>query len=81
MSQTKKHARIRYDVSPRGEQWTVTRHGASRATAVLDTQKDAVAKATAFAKGQRESQVVVHGTDGRIREERTYGNDPFPPRG
>ena len=81
MSQTNKHERVRYDVAPRGNEWTVTRHGASRATAVLDTQKEAVAKATAFAKGWRESQVVVRGTDGKIREERTYGTDPFPPRG
>lgn len=80
MSQSK-YARVSYDVSPRGEQWTVTRRGASRATAVLETKKEAVAKATEVAKGWREAQVVIRGSDGKIQDERTYGTDPFPPRG
>lgn len=27
------------------------------------------------------SELVVHGTDGRIREKNSYGNDPCPPKG
>lgn len=81
MSTSSKYARVSYDVSPRGEQWTVTRRGASRATAVCDRKGDAVARAKEVAKGWRESQVVVHNGDGRVATEYTYGTDPSPPRG
>jgi hypothetical protein len=81
MHATNKPERVCYDVAPRGDQWTVTRRGAARATAVLATQHAAVAKAADLAKHWRESQVVIHGADGRIQDERTYGTDPFPPRG
>ncbi len=81
MNQTKKYERVSYDVSPRGEQWAVTRRGASRASAVMDDKREAVERARELAKGWRESQVVVRKGDGRIQTEYTYGKDPFPPRG
>jgi hypothetical protein len=76
-----RYARVSYDVSPRGDAWTVTRRGASRATAVLERKEDAVARAKEVAKAWRESQVVVRRGDGSIQAEHTYGTDPFPPRG
>lgn len=76
-----KYERVSYDVSPRGARWTVTRRGASRATAVLDSKSEAVSRAKEVAKGWRESQVVVRKGDGTIQTEYTYGKDPFPPRG
>lgn len=27
------------------------------------------------------TELVIHGRDGRIQDRRSYGNDPFPPRG
>lgn len=39
---------------------------------------------TAHTNGQKnnpDTQVVVHGLDGRIKTEYTYGNDPYPPKG
>ena len=30
---------------------------------------------------KNKSEMVVHGTDGRIREKNSYGNDPYPPKG
>jgi hypothetical protein len=76
-----KYERVSYDVSPRGEQWAVTRRGASRASAVKDDKSAAVARAKELAKGWRESQVVVRKGDGQIQTEYTYGTDPSPPRG
>ena len=33
-------------------------------------------------KGEnQESELFIHGKNGRIRERDSYGNDPFPPRG
>ena len=28
----------------------------------------------------QKSEVVIHGTDGRIRDKDSYGNDPMPPK-
>ncbi|GGE38879.1 hypothetical protein GCM10011367_11640 [Marinicauda pacifica] len=67
-------------VSPRGQGWAVRRAGASRATVVVDTQEEAIARAKAIAQRQG-TELYIHGRDGRIRERNSYGNDPFPPRG
>ncbi|MFS8393974.1 DUF2188 domain-containing protein [Xanthomonas campestris] len=50
------------------------------------TQLDAVNHAAAQANAawliaKTPSGVRVQGADSRWRDERTYGNDPFPPRG
>lgn len=45
-----------------------------------DTQAKAIERARKIARNQ-ESELVIHGKDGRIREKDSYGNDPFPPRG
>lgn len=29
----------------------------------------------------QQSEVLIHGEDGRIRARNSYGNDPFPPKG
>lgn len=43
------------------------------------SQADTVKKAIPVAK-HNESDVVIHGRDGLIRDRDSYGNDPFPPR-
>lgn len=65
-----------YHVSPHDEGWQVKPEGAKRATGVFDTKDGAVEEARKLAKNQRPSQVLIHGRDGRIQEERTYGQDP-----
>ena len=60
--------------------WAVRKAGASRDTSHHETQSKAIGAATEIAKSQN-SEVVIHGRDGRIREKNSYGNDPFPPRG
>lgn len=68
-------------VTPNGNgNWQVKGAGNSRATAITSTQRDAINIAREIAKNQK-SELIVHGTDGRIRQKDSYGNDSFPPRG
>ncbi len=65
--------------SPAGG-WQVKGAGNSRATRRTETQKQAVEIAREIAKKQH-SEVLIHGTNGRIREKNSYGNDSYPPKG
>lgn len=48
----------------------------------IATQREAIQLANRFALSHGGSEVVIHGTNGRIRETNTIGKrDPFPPRG
>lgn len=67
-------------VVPHEDGWAVKGEGSSRATSVHRTQEEATQAARAIARNQ-ESELLVHGTNGRIRERSSYGDDPFPPRG
>lgn len=67
-------------VVPGERGWSVRKAGASRATGVYATQAEAIDAATRIARNQQ-TEVYVHGRDGRIRERNSYGNDPMPPRG
>lgn len=60
--------------------WKVAREGAARASARCDTKAEAVQRGRDLAKGDA-GQLLIHGKNGRIQEERTYRNDPYPPRG
>lgn len=54
--------------------------GNSRATARTETQADAIKIARDIAIN-KQSEVIIHGQNGRIRERNSYGNDPYPPEG
>ena len=60
--------------------WQVKGAGNSKATARTTTHAEAISIAKSIAVNKK-SEVVIHGTDGRIREKNSYGNDPFPPKG
>lgn len=62
-----------------GGGWQVKGAGNEKATKVTDTQQQAISAAIPIAKHQK-SEVVIHGTNGRIRDKDSYGNDPNPPR-
>ena len=64
-----------------GGGWKVKGAGSSRASSTHSTQKAAQKAATKLAKSQAKGQVVIHGRDGKIRTEHTYGSDPSPPKG
>lgn len=60
--------------------WAVKGAGNDRANKVTDTQKEAIQVAREIAKNQQ-SELFIHGKNGRIRERDSFGNDPFPPKG
>ncbi len=67
-------------VVPTGKEWAVKGEGNTRYTSVHSTQRDAIEAGRSIARNQ-ESELLIHGTDGRIRDKRSYGNDPYPPKG
>lgn len=74
-------ARTIYEVYPSGEKWAVKRRGTERADSTWDTKKEAVDRGVELAKANQPSQLVIKRRDGTIEEERTYGDDPYPPKG
>jgi uncharacterized protein YdaT len=71
----------RIHVTPRQDgKWEARAEGADRAAAVVDRQADAIKRGREIARGEG-GQLLVHGRDGRIREERTYRKDPPRTRG
>jgi hypothetical protein len=61
-----------WDVKPEGTGYSVSHH---------DSKDAALQTAKAFAKGSGLGQVKVHGTDGKIQTEYTYGKDPKRTKG
>jgi hypothetical protein len=60
--------------------WQVKGAGNQRATARTTTQAKAIEIAREIAINNH-SELIVHGTNGRIRAKDSFGNDPFPPKG
>jgi uncharacterized protein YdaT len=60
--------------------WRVEVTGNKRASGSHVTKPPAVVQARKLATHNK-SELVVHKQDGKIGERRSYGNDPFPPRG
>jgi len=67
-------------VVPNGGKWSVRRTGAERVSGTFSTQNEAIERARNLARSQ-ETELYIHGRDGRIRERTSYGRDPFPPKG
>ena len=51
-----------------------------RITLIHDTQREAIDRARGIAVNQQ-SELLIQGRDGQIRERNSYGDDPFPPKG
>lgn len=66
-------------VVPHGNEWAVRGAGNKRNTKIVTTQKEAIDIAREIAINQK-SEVVIHRTDGKIRDKDSYGNDPCPPK-
>jgi len=60
--------------------WAVKGAGNSKATKVVSTQLDAIDCAREIAKNQQ-SELIIHGRNGQIREKNSYGPDDYPPKG
>jgi hypothetical protein len=62
------------------KQWSVKSEGSTRAIKNFETQKEAIVFGKSQARNQH-SELLIHYTNGKIRERNSYGNDPFPPKG
>ena len=67
-------------VVPKGSKWAVRKSGASKVTGTYTTQKEAIRAAEKVAKNQK-TELYIHREDGRIRDRRSYGNDPVKSKG
>ena len=71
-------------VVPHDDGWAVRKPGAKRVSSRHETQEEAFEKARETQKnkpsGGGRREVHVHGRDGKIRDSRSYGNDPNPPK-
>jgi hypothetical protein len=74
--------RTTYHVTQRDDgDWQVKGQGAPRASAVESTKAEAVSRGAEIARNKGNSQLIIHKQDGKIQDERTYDNDPYPPPG
>jgi uncharacterized protein (TIGR02271 family) len=62
-------------VEPREDGWAVVREGAERATSVHPTQSEAATEGRELAR-QNTTEFFLHAQDGRIREHRSYEEEP-----
>ena len=60
--------------------WRVEVTGNKRASGRHASKPPAVEQGRKLAQ-RNKSELVVHNQDGKIGDRRSYGNDPFPPRG
>lgn len=72
-----------YHVIPDGDSgsWKVRAEGGRRASSVHKTKAEAEQAARNLARNGPLGQMVIHGRDGKIQKEHTYGQDPHPPEG
>ena len=68
-----------FHVVPREGGWAVIKEEAGRATSVHNTQREAIEAARELAR-TLQSELIIHGRDGRIRERDSYSPDPLPPK-
>lgn len=59
--------------------WATRREGTDRVSDRHPTQREAINVGRERAK-KDQVELVIHGTDGRIRDKDSYGNDPCPPK-
>lgn len=67
-------------VVPRSGGWAVQPAGGQRASSVHDTQREAIDRGRDVARNQN-TELLIHGRDGRIRDRDSHGRDPYPPKG
>ena len=66
-------------VVPHDDGWAVKPAGGRRASSVHDTQQEAIDRGREISQNQN-SELFIHGRDGRIRARDSHGHDPFPPK-
>jgi len=71
--------KVNYHVVPIGTEWLIQREHET-ASRGYSNKEEAVEEARRMAM-RDEASLWIHSRDGRMQEERTYGDDPFPPPG
>jgi hypothetical protein len=66
-------------VVPLGKGWAVKGEGNSKYTVITEKKADATKIARNIAKNSN-SEIIIHGKDGRIQDKDSYGKDPNPPK-
>lgn len=66
-------------VVPYRSEWAVRGEGNGRPTSIHRTQAEAIDAGREIARNQG-SELVIHRSDGRIRDRDSYGNTPLPPK-
>lgn len=62
-------------VVPKGNQWAVMTENSEKYYRVTETQKEAIDIGKNLASNQ-ESELLIHGMNGQIRQKDSYGRDP-----
>lgn len=78
---SKKRTTYHVTKTTNGKSWQVKQEGISTPESKHRTQATATQAAVAKAKAVQQGQVIIHRPNGQFREERTFGDDPFPPAG
>jgi len=60
--------------------WENKVQGNSKPLSFHHTKENALDRAEKIA-GKTNAEHFIHGKNGKIQERKSYGNDPFPPRG
>jgi hypothetical protein len=66
-------------VSPDRSDWKVTTGGTVLSRHRL--KQEAVSAGVLAAQARRPSELIIQRADGTIEDKRTYGDDPYPPKG
>lgn len=62
-------------VVPNGSNWAIEGEGNIRKTKIVTTQREAINIARTIARNQQ-SELIIHGKNGQIREKDSHGSDP-----
>lgn len=70
-------------VTPHGDRWSVEKPGATRASSVHDTQREAIDAARRNLRNDGGGELAVKGSNGKVRQQDTIapGNDPRSSKG
>lgn len=66
-------------ITKKNGEWRVIGEKNKKDTKKFATQKEAIDYGRKVAINQQ-SELVIHGVNGKIRDKDSYGNDPIPPR-
>ena len=66
-------------ITKKNGEWRVIGERNKKTTKKFATQKEAIDYGRKVAINQQ-SELVIHGVNGKIRDKDSYGNDPIPPR-